>query len=86
MAGDWIIADTEMRPEDWDAIYEFAADQGVTGWYVVADGSFTIRPDLYGEKITGSLMRRDHAEYGNTTGDIIRVLTKRGIKAYEVTI
>jgi hypothetical protein len=82
----WAVVNATFTPNQWEELYEYLSDNGCGWWYAVASGDFAIRPDLGPDFVSGTLMNRDHAEYGNTPEDLIRLLKKRGISAEMVNI
>jgi len=89
MSDDWAVVDGVFTADEWEEIYEFLSENGCGWWYAVAQGDFSTRPDLSpggSSMYTGTLMQRDHREYGNTAGDFVRVMKKRGITAVSVEI
>lgn len=82
---DFILVDAALSPEEWDNIYD--SEAAYDGWYVVAFGDFSFRPDIRtGDTGTGSLLHRDVVKYENAPDDLIRAMTRRGITAQRLYI
>jgi len=82
----WVVVHGSYNQWDWDEIYDWLNYKGCDNWFAVADGQFTLRPDLGSGTTTGTLMFRGFAEYGNTPDDLIRALSDCPLKNGNVGI